>query len=488
MITFAPQCTLPESGPVFVQQPNVRSTMDIIWGSLVVIFLCSWSILHLNVPPNFRPAPRSESTWRSLRRNFITSWLLFKRKLGWMIVTIMLPEYVLGLAAEAFMSARKCTKQIREFQRENESEDDVNWTWTHSMYANMGGIILKFPRPTVDDSETTVKNGSSTEGNSNVRATDFLNKFRDNNQSGHPLVGPFDWDPHPQHFSLAKEYLRGSYRLISNEVVDSWRTARLLSGDTWTVTASQILECRRIGIIPQLPNITEAQILDKSKSSPIITGLALVQISWLVIQLIIRAVEKRQSSQIEITALAFAVCALFTYILLWRHPKDVVTPTVITPNRSPNQDEFDKLVDAGLFVASFETTSASYALPISTTTITTSDFNAYSNSMLLALSIFGAVHLVAWNIPFPSQIEQLLWRICAVIIAAAPLSLLLAVGIHNMPQFALPHWVQRCVFVTTLLLFVIARLFLLVEAFRSTYYLPPDSYIATWASNIPHIV
>jgi hypothetical protein len=54
MSVFQPECTLPEEEPAFVQQPNVRSTMDIFWNSLAIIFLCTWSITHLNVPLQLR--------------------------------------------------------------------------------------------------------------------------------------------------------------------------------------------------------------------------------------------------------------------------------------------------------------------------------------------------------------------------------------------------------------------------------------------------
>lgn len=99
--------------------------------------------------------------------------------------------------------------------------------------------------------------------------------------------------------------------------------------------------------------------------------------------------------------------------------------------------------------------------------------------MLIGLSVFGSVHLVAWNIPFPSRIEQLLWRIGAITIAALPLPLLLDLLIHQRFEHRMRHWFQVGYFAGSLVLFVIARLFLLVEAFRSTYFLPPDSYLAT---------
>jgi hypothetical protein len=36
-------------------------------------------------------------------------------------------------------------------------------------------------------------------------------------------------------------------------------------------------------------------------------------------------------------------------------------------------------------------------------------------------------------------------------------------------------------------LYIIARLALLVEIFRTLFFLPPDAYVSTWASDIPHI-
>jgi hypothetical protein len=36
-------------------------------------------------------------------------------------------------------------------------------------------------------------------------------------------------------------------------------------------------------------------------------------------------------------------------------------------------------------------------------------------------------------------------------------------------------------------LYVLARAFLLVEIFRTLFYLPEDAYVTTWASNFPHV-
>ena len=38
-----------------------------------------------------------------------------------------------------------------------------------------------------------------------------------------------------------------------------------------------------------------------------------------------------------------------------------------------------------------------------------------------------------------------------------------------------------------LLSYVICRLYLVVEIFRCLYFLPPSAYVATWATNVPHV-
>jgi len=35
-------------------------------------------------------------------------------------------------------------------------------------------------------------------------------------------------------------------------------------------------------------------------------------------------------------------------------------------------------------------------------------------------------------------------------------------------------------------LYIAARLFILVELFRTLFYLPPDAFTSTWTSSIPH--
>lgn len=47
-------------------------------------------------------------------------------------------------------------------------------------------------------------------------------------------------------------------------------------------------------------------------------------------------------------------------------------------------------------------------------------------------------------------------------------------------------WYRRSVFVSSGI-YVVARLFILVELFRTLCFLPADAYVSTWTTNIPHV-
>ncbi|KAK0707272.1 hypothetical protein B0H67DRAFT_647464 [Lasiosphaeris hirsuta] len=91
MQTFKPECTLPPLGTNYVSGPNTRSTLGILWNCLSIIILCTWSIQHLNVP-------RIRGDPGNFRQRILWSILDLWTKLKWMILTILVPEYLLPLA------------------------------------------------------------------------------------------------------------------------------------------------------------------------------------------------------------------------------------------------------------------------------------------------------------------------------------------------------------------------------------------------------
>lgn len=107
--------------------------------------------------------------------------------------------------------------------------------------------------------------------------------------------------------------------------------------------------------------------------------------------------------------------------------------------------------------------------------------------------IFGLAHLIAWDFEFPTELEQRLWRA----------SSLLTIGI--LPLWYCLYWMWYAVWIYTgiftsilvldalaslsiliYLSYALCRVYIMVEVFRSLFYLPPDAFKATWTAGVPH--
>lgn len=106
-------------------------------------------------------------------------------------------------------------------------------------------------------------------------------------------------------------------------------------------------------------------------------------------------------------------------------------------------------------------------------------------------AVFGAVHLLAWCSAFPTSSEQILWRVAAVIITAAP-TLVILLGLlgdtTEKQKGEARYSVPSLVFSSTIPFYVVARLLLIVLAFTSLRALPQQAFIEiSWTSFIPHL-
>ena len=104
--------------------------------------------------------------------------------------------------------------------------------------------------------------------------------------------------------------------------------------------------------------------------------------------------------------------------------------------------------------------------------------------------LFGGIHCARWLFNFPSSDEAMLWRVSSVVLTGIPFLIPLLVylfaavlpGKFQSPGFTIP------VFTIILLVYVVSRLLLLVEAFISLRHLTPGMLaLVKWISFIPHI-
>jgi hypothetical protein len=117
-----PLCVLPTpiNGhiPGWVQVPNVRGTSDILWTCLATTFLCTYTLLCLNVP-----SPRD------------TTFQLGLRRVKWMLLAILAPEIVLTYAAGQWSRARQSVDAFHLSGYEQ-------WNMRMAFFADMGGFML----------------------------------------------------------------------------------------------------------------------------------------------------------------------------------------------------------------------------------------------------------------------------------------------------------------------------------------------------------
>jgi hypothetical protein len=78
-----------------------------------------------------------------------------------------------------------------------------------------------------------------------------------------------------------------------------------------------------------IPDISEAHIKDKSKSTWLTKSLVLAQALWFCLQVITRLAQGLPITVLELNTLAHVFYAFFTFAVWWKKPLDVEEPTEI---------------------------------------------------------------------------------------------------------------------------------------------------------------
>ncbi len=118
------------------------------------------------------------------------------------------------------------------------------------------------------------------------------------------------------------------------------------------------------------------------------------------------------------------------------------------------------------------------------------DTGKSSGYLLLLLCLlpmaYGGVHLTAWNFEFPTAIESLLWKISGILIAGIYSAWFIVLVIVPARGWIdrLTHTIDRAI----VLVYIVCRLYLVVEAFVSLRAVPIGVYwTPPWIQMIPHV-
>jgi hypothetical protein len=129
------------------------------------------------------------------------------------------------------------------------------------------------------------------------------------------------------------------------------------------------------------------------------------------------------------------------------------------------------------------------------------DVDVQTNTMVgvtisLCGMVFGALHWLAWNSAFPTQVQQTLWHVASLVITFVPVASTVFCFMeafrhrfsHELFHNVRPGLKMRLVSFPFLATYVVARLIVLVLTFLSLRSPPAGVYdTICWTSLVPHV-
>jgi hypothetical protein len=387
----------------------------------------------------------------------------------WMVVTMLAPELVLSKAWEDLAVAQSDLKALQKLA----GEDGTEWTLTHSLFANMGGFVIR--------------------GNMG-QELEHLDKT-DSEPTSHTRPSVTDEREMVPIAPSSTPWTSSRQAAIPRD-----QTQALEYYDPFHLTAAGILRLRTSLLLSKMPSISADDINDKSKTDSFARVVSVAQIIWIVVQVLARVARRLAVSQLEIAVVAFSSCAIMIYILHWKKPKSVLVPyTVLTfpgpiPAEITRKESDIRKNDSNFqfFFGGIEDSPPSLpgtnGRPIPNDVVpdshtgTGDQVGYFLLGLALGSCLFGGIHIAAWNFTFPTKVELILWRVAS-IYSAVFVGLFLGL----LAVLDKVDWLQAHMLKLVSSLYVLARVFMIVEMFRTLCFLPPDAYTSTWATNIPHL-
>ncbi|SPQ26511.1 63aeee19-6ec6-4c30-a660-662427c28541 [Thermothielavioides terrestris] len=177
--------------------------------------------------------------------------------------------------------------------------------------------------------------------------------------------------------------------------------------------------------------LSEQDIQDRSKADWLVKSVALLQITWLVLNIAVRGSTGLPVTQLEIATLAFAIMAIITYLANWWKPKDVSQPTILQAFcwgfelvNSDDTQPFTRRLWSPIRAAN----DARYIFWLARVPNDVVWMRGTTPLVfvLMALSslVFGGLHCLAWNFEFPTLAERICWRAASLVSAILPVATL----------------------------------------------------------------
>lgn len=248
------------------------------------------------------------------------------------------------------------------------------------------------------------------------------------------------------------------------------------------------------------PPILQDELKSRAKADWTVKLIAILQILWFLVQILARATQHYHITSLEILTVAFVLCSIFIYAFSFRKPQDVEFPVFIEI-----PDALHDITEPNLARDSNESgTMLHNVAPIRPEHATKKeDYDPDEagklplRALVLLGCVFGAIHCLAWNSPFPTSQERLAWRICSAATVAIPGLVFLALTglfpiiicisiICNAGDFFTGNFVQ-VIYHSVGLAYILGRITLVILAFIGLRALPADAFrTVDWNEYFPH--
>ncbi|KAL3417638.1 hypothetical protein PVAG01_10648 [Phlyctema vagabunda] len=439
---YTVECELPKETTHFVTAPDARGTLEIMQNGLLCILVCIWTVQHLNVPS------QREGQDRGYSGKIYWQLKILRTRFKWMLVTLVVPEFLVGKALSDFMGARASMCRVREMKDQYGKplpQDEIEgWTKVHAFYADMGGFVLR-TRNERDDGHTFSLRHLVSEEVLHLRESGKLDKLPD------------------IHKDMINALSKGDVFVKILAIFEIlWLAVEVMFRIGYDLPISQL-------------EITACAFC----STTIVT-----YILWWT---------KPQGVRIAtIIPLETHVTANLNFEPrlpgFWRYRLSALDSSKLRERDRPDEPVWNDSVPT-------QAIHSHKNLPLGN--MATLDIGIILGSILL-----GSVHLTAWNFQFPSRVEQLGWRYASVaIIATIPTYFLTSAAITTFEKlFLKTSWGEKFFVIkgefkikfgllgfVTAFIYMSARLFILFETVYSIFYLPPRAYITTWSQVFPGI-
>ncbi|KAE9402633.1 hypothetical protein BT96DRAFT_991072 [Gymnopus androsaceus JB14] len=266
--------------------PEFRGTYNLVSSCIVTLGLCVWTAVHLDVPTS--------------------SVLQYWRKVKWVMLGMLAPELLLFIACLQWFSARRIQDEADECLKAPKQRSILIWLldcprrlWIHVWKKIYAFLNI---HPDRDDHEKLLVTTPES------ITTTYSRKF--------------PWTSTHSFYACMGGFVFSTGQLHPPDFFPENQTRIPVTAHGVTFLFKYAPEI--------IPDISQAEIADKSKAGSLAKLLTCLQALWFCMQFIARTAQHLSFSLLELNTLAHAICAISSYCLWWSKPLDVAEPTLMS--------------------------------------------------------------------------------------------------------------------------------------------------------------